>query len=104
MIMPPESPSFWSLFAADAPSATEPAPPSFWSLFANDELPNDGSGGSQAAPPASCLAFDPNQMYWAMRNLPVTEALKPLAIIGVTGSGKTTHIQLFLQIGRASCR
>ena len=95
--MQPESPSFWSLFAADAPSATESAPPSFWSLFANDELSNDGSAAYQAGPQASCLAFDPNQMYWAMRNLPVTEALKHLAIIGVTGSGKTTLIQLFLQ-------
>ena len=36
-------------------------------------------------------------MYWALRNLPVEEAVKHLAIIGCIGSGKSTLIQLFLQ-------
>ena len=103
MRMESGNPSFWSLFTADAPSAKKSEAPSFWSLFANEELAQEGKtslpglAASREVPPPSCQVFDPNQMFWAMRNLPVTEALKHFAITGATGSGKSTIIQLFLQ-------
>jgi len=43
------------------------------------------------------LVFDEQLMLWALRNLDIEEAVKHLAIIGCTGSGKSTLIQLFLQ-------
>lgn len=39
----------------------------------------------------------PQSMFWAMRDLPVEEAVKHFLICGTTGSGKTIGIQLFLQ-------
>lgn len=36
-------------------------------------------------------------MFWAMRNLPVTEAVKHFLACGTTGSGKSVTIRLFLQ-------
>src|SRR6185503_9271356 len=46
---------------------------------------------------SSALSFQENQVFWALRNLPVSEAVKHFLICGTTGSGKTTAIQLFLQ-------
>ena len=43
------------------------------------------------------LNFDENYVYWAMRNLPATEAVKHFMIGGVVGAGKTTAVDLFLQ-------
>lgn len=46
----------------------------------------------------SCAeVFDENLVFWAMRNIPAREAVKHFLIMGVTGSGKTTAIDLFLQ-------
>ena len=89
------TPSVWSLFAQDDLPAAEVSP--FWSLF-TDELPSAEAGRSshgQTAPAALC--FNEDLMFWALRNLPVEEAVKHLAIIGCIGSGKSTLIQLFLQ-------
>lgn len=49
------------------------------------------------AKPPCCLVFDPGFVYWAGRNLPVTEVLKHLLILGASGAAKTKTIQLFLQ-------
>lgn len=81
-------PSFWSLFTKSEPE--ERSGPSFWSLFAKDEPSTDEQS-------AECDYFHPDHMFWAMRNLPVTEAVKHFLICGTTGSGKTVTIQLFLQ-------
>jgi hypothetical protein len=89
------TPSVWSLFAQDDAPTAEVSP--FWSLF-TDAVPSAGTGGpagGQTAPAALC--FNDDLMYWALRNLPVQEAVKHLAIIGCIGSGKSTLIQLFLQ-------
>jgi type IV secretory pathway TraG/TraD family ATPase VirD4 len=94
-----ENPSFWSLFTQDPSVSAKTDNPSFWSLFANHETPEETeSADAGAAPfPSSALSFDERKMFWGMRDLPVTEALKHLVIIGCTGSGKSTAIQLFLQ-------
>ena len=88
----PSPHSFWSLFTED-----EEAPPSaspFWSLFAQ-------SPGAAAAPVEpkvpGALTFNPDWVYWGLRNVPATEAPKHFMICGTTGSGKTTAIELFLR-------
>ena len=43
------------------------------------------------------VEFQEELIYWAMHNLPATEATKHFLICGTTGSGKTTAIRLFLQ-------
>lgn len=45
----------------------------------------------------SAVKFDENLVYWAMRNLPVNEAVKHFLVCGAIGTGKTTTIDLFLQ-------
>lgn len=83
-----ESPSFWSLFGQPKTDASPPSP--LWELFASEEPPPQ-------APVPCALGFDPGHVFWAMRNLPITEATKHFVICGATGSGKTVGIQLFLQ-------
>ena len=48
-------------------------------------------------PAPAAVFFDEDAVFLALRNLPVEEAVKHLAIIGCIGSGKSTLIQLFLQ-------
>ena len=54
---------------------------------------------AQEAPaPIPCAAkFDETKFFWAMQNLPVSEAVKHCMICGCIGSGKTTAIDLLLQ-------
>jgi energy-coupling factor transporter ATP-binding protein EcfA2 len=100
----PQQPSaFWSLFTKGEEPERQPS--AFWGLFTN--APPAGTNGSpppgatdnlprhQGTPSAVC--FHEDLMFWALRNLPVEEASKHLAMIGATGSGKTTLIRLFLQ-------
>ena len=97
------APSLWSLFADDpgpAPRACLAAP-SVWDRFAGGELEVIGAPRSEVARGRQllpcCTYFHEELIYWAMRNLPVTEAVKHFLICGVSGSGKTTAIKLFLQ-------
>jgi len=85
--------SFFELFS-ETPG--EPRKPSrLWELFTGDEDPNDAAA---PAPPQPCArVFDEKSFFWAMRNLPVEEAVKHLLITGTIGSGKTTAIDLFVQ-------
>ncbi len=43
------------------------------------------------------VEFDEKYVFWAMRNLPVKEAVKHFLVCGAIGTGKTTSIDLFLQ-------
>lgn len=45
----------------------------------------------------SAIVFNEEKFYWSLRNLPISEAAKHMLIVGTTGSGKTTAIDLFLQ-------
>ena len=95
-------PSFWDLVAAvprekrKGPSLlnllTEPEP-SGKALDSRGEP--QGELRRQQSPCALC--FNEDQVYWAMRNMPIEEAAKHFMICGVVGSGKTTAIDLFLQ-------
>ena len=52
----------------------------------------------EAPVPIPCAAkFDETKFFWAMQNLPVSEAVKHCMICGCIGSGKTTAIDLLLQ-------
>jgi hypothetical protein len=62
--------------------------------FLNDEPPATDPSG-QVEPCA--VRFNEDMIYWAMRNLPVREAVKHFLICGAIGTGKTTSIDLFLQ-------
>lgn len=74
---------------------------SFWELFGEIPQPGQVEASADQTPtgqrsPCACF-FNEDFVYWAMRNLPITEAPKHFAILGAVGSGKTTAIDLFLQ-------
>jgi type IV secretory pathway TraG/TraD family ATPase VirD4 len=81
---PPKS--FWDYFTQDPP----PKEPGFLQFFAGPPDPT-------ATPPADLLRGDAHHFHWAMRSLPVEEATKHMLLCGMTGSGKTTAINLVLQ-------
>jgi type IV secretory pathway TraG/TraD family ATPase VirD4 len=85
------TPSFWDLFAKAEPKQSEESgSSSFWDLLSSrEEVPKE--------PPPCALRFDRNSVFWAMRNLPVSEVTKHFLVCGATGSGKTIAIRLFLQ-------
>jgi type IV secretory pathway TraG/TraD family ATPase VirD4 len=87
-----QPPSFWDLFTKSQ-SSEEESGPSFWSLFTKDEP------ASEPVPPAEppMPIAPPETFFWAMRDLPVTEAMKHFLICGATGTGKTLTIKLFLR-------
>jgi hypothetical protein len=90
---PPEEGSFWNLFAKPEEPRADSAP-SVWSLFAKEPEP--------LTPPPSEIYTSAqvprdDAFFWAMRDLPVREAMKHLLVCGCVGSGKTTAIRLFLQ-------
>jgi hypothetical protein len=64
-------------------------------IFFNDEAPGASRWNPQARPAA--IEFNDQLMFWALRNLPVADAVKHFMICGTVGSGKTTLIKLFLQ-------
>ena len=100
--------SFWEIFA-EPPAATKEGTAkegtaktdtaktdrSFWNVFADPHVP---AATDEAQPPkSSAHDFNEEAVFWALRDLPVTEAVKHFLICGMIGSGKTTAIQLFLQ-------
>lgn len=97
----PKSTSFWRLFD-EVPEETGAGRP-FSDLLREPadverEAERTTCGPEEAAQEPNCARdFDPNSVFWAMRNLPVEEATKHFLICGTTGSGKTKTIQLFLQ-------
>ena len=88
--------SFWNLFTRDDTPPREPS--AFWNLFTHLDAPpvtELAAARPEALPAAVC--FDEERFFWALRNLPIREAVKHLAILGTTSAGKSTLIQLFLQ-------
>lgn len=78
----------------DAP----PRPASaFWNLFTHADAPSVSAPVVRAQALPAALDFNAEQIFWALRNLPVREAVKHLAILGTTSGGKSTLIQLYLQ-------
>lgn len=93
-----EDKSFWNLFCEPEedrpaePNSSEPS--SFWNLFCKETV----TEASVEEEPSLCATtFNPEEIFWAMRNLPVEEAMKHFMVCGTTGSGKTIAIQLWLQ-------
>ena len=87
---------FLELFAKGTEIQSNPS--GFWKLMAAKDAPErQVKKQLEEELSISALHFDPDAVFWAMRNLPVREALKHFLICGVTGAGKTIAIQLFLQ-------
>ena len=63
-------------------------------LFLDDE---EKEPESVTDVPNCALTFDEQSVFWAMRDIPISEATKSFLISGAPGSGKTIGIQLFLQ-------
>lgn len=86
--------SFWDYFAKDPEVPREQA--AFWEYFAPCDPPDPGTLESVQATP-SAVNFNEKRVFWAMRNLPIREAVKHFLVCGAIGTGKTTTIDLFLQ-------
>jgi len=90
--------SFWDLLGQVPRDASRG--PSALSLLAEPEPIGVGasSAGQTYAQQTPCAVyFNEDQVYWAMRNMPIEEAPKHFLICGAVGAGKTTAIDLFLQ-------
>lgn len=68
----------------------------FWEYFTAEAAPDAATVRSVAEDPCA-VRFDEEQVFWALRNLPVREAMRHFLICGAIGTGKTTLIDLFLQ-------
>lgn len=86
--------SFWSLFE-ETPSPEASSSP-IWDLFTEPAPAREARTVHPQETPCA-LNFNENQVFWAMRNLPVEEAVKHFFVCGTPGSGKTIIIDLFLQ-------
>ncbi len=88
-------PSFWSLFTEPEPEREPYRGPSVADRF-TEAAPHVGfRQGTQQSPCAQY--FNEDLIFWALRNLPATEAVQHFLVCGTTGSGKTKAIGLFLQ-------
>ena len=85
--------SLRNLLGEPESTGAKPAGASIWD-FLSEPAP-----GAEPPPgaPAGGRPFDQKSFFWAMRDLPITEATKHLMVCGAIGSGKTITIQLFLQ-------
>jgi len=89
--------SFWNLFANSAPVEKPPAAKGvsvFNLLFPSRE---EDHSSNQEPPPNCAKDFDEDYVFWAMRNLPASEATKNFLVCGTVGSGKSVAIELFLK-------
>ena len=81
---------FWGLF--EEPKKETSPDSSAYRLFGSS--PDE----AEEEEPHNCaLAFDQDYVFWAMRDLPIRQALTHFLIAGASGSGKTTAIKLLLQ-------
>jgi len=82
---------FWGLF--EEPKKETSPDSSAYRLFGSS--PDEAE---EVDEPHNCaLAFDQDYVFWAMRDLPIRQALTHFLIAGASGSGKTTAIKLLLQ-------
>jgi len=77
--------------------APEPAPPTDSALFNFFLMPEPPKPPAPEPVEPCALKFQESTCFWAMQNMPATEATKHLLILGVVGSGKTTAIKLYLK-------
>ncbi len=70
--------------------------PGIIEFFFNQDLKGEPARGDGTSPNCAQV-FDERFVFWALRNLPIEEAVKNFLICGMVGSGKTIGIQLFLQ-------
>ena len=84
--------SLWDYFGKNPEDNGKPS--GLEAYFLDEEPPATDPSG-QVEPCA--VEFNEELMYWAMRNLPVKEAVKHFLVCGAIGTGKTTTIDLFLQ-------
>jgi len=75
----------------------EKKPSSLWNLLGSGGSIEDASRTRTEREVPCAVEFNDQQMFWAMRNLPISEATKHFLMCGATGSGKSVNIQLFLQ-------
>lgn len=90
--------SLWNLFGT--PEGETAAKPSLlWNVLGTGETIEAAAQPTPAPPepPPCAVEFDEGRIFWAMQNLPVTEATKHFLICGATGSGKSVTIELFLK-------
>jgi hypothetical protein len=87
---------FWDYFTEISDDDEEKPKSSFWEYFTASDAPDAETVQSVNADPCA-ISFDEDMVYWAMRNIPVTEAVKHFLVCGAIGTGKTTTIDLFLQ-------
>lgn len=88
--------SFWDYFTEISDDDEEKPKSSFWENFTATDAPDAETVQSVQASPCA-LHFNEDMVYWAMRNIPITEAVKHFLVCGAIGTGKTTVIDLFLQ-------
>ncbi len=86
--------SFWDMFGKVA--REKAAEPSLLSILARPTQSGKGRQSRRQQLPCA-ICFNEDQVYWAMRNMPIEEAAKHFLITGAVGAGKTTAIDLFLQ-------
>ncbi len=89
--------SFWNLFAKSEPVEEAPAAKSGSILDLLFPKKENTSDSSQQPPPNCAEEFDEDFVFWAMRNLPASEATKNFLVCGAVGSGKSVAIELFLK-------
>lgn len=93
MSTPDEGNPLLNLFQAEVAPDDQRSP--LWKLFEN---PDSGPIQTEVEDSPNCaVAFDKHKVFWALRDIPVEEAVKSFLICGAPGSGKTKGIQLFLQ-------
>jgi Type IV secretion-system coupling protein DNA-binding domain len=89
--------SFWDLFAKSEPVEEAPAEKGGSILDLLFPKKERASNSSQEPPPNCAEDFDEDFVFWAMRNLPASEATKNFLVCGTVGSGKSVAIELFLK-------
>ena len=88
--------SIWDYFTDPNEGEEAGQASSFWEYFTSDEPPDAQTVQSVQVSPCARF-FNEEMVFWAMRNTPITEAVKHFLVCGAIGTGKTTTIDLFLQ-------
>ncbi len=87
--------SFFDYFAEISDDDDKQSKSSFREYFTPSDAPDVETAKSVQASPCAVF-FNEEMVYWAMRNIPIREAVKHFLVCGAIGSGKTTIIDLFL--------
>lgn len=88
--------SLWDYFLKTPEDEKSGLSSPLWQYFITTEAPDAETVQSIKADPCA-ITFDDKMVFWAMRNIPIAEAVKHFLVCGAIGTGKTTIIDLFLQ-------